>query len=196
MKKNNIIIYIVIGILVIAFIVGISGSSDEGTSLSATNSTYNAISMNIYKSLYTANEFAENIVKEEIINTEKIDTASKEENQNTEKASNTSTYVKTNSTPKSKQQSTSKKGTNSNSKASTSTNSAKRTNNKISISSNSSSSNISTSKSDETSETVWVGNTGSKYHRQSCGTLKGKGHKITLKEALAEGREPCKVCKP
>ena len=196
MKKNNIIIYVVIGILLIAFIMAFSGSSDEEASLSATNATNNTISMNIYKNLYTTNEIIENIIKEEILNTEKIETVSKSENQNKEKSFTTSSNVKTNSTPKSKQESTSKKGTNSTSKASTSTKSSKKTNSKTSISSNSSSSSISTSKSDETSETVWVGKTGTKYHRQSCGTLKGKGHKITLKEALAEGREPCKVCKP
>lgn len=46
------------------------------------------------------------------------------------------------------------------------------------------------------SETVWIGKTGTKYHRESCRTLKGKGTSITLKKALSQGREPCKVCKP
>ncbi len=46
----------------------------------------------------------------------------------------------------------------------------------------------------EDSEMVWVGEAGTKYHIQSCRTLKGKGHQITLKQALAEGREPCKIC--
>lgn len=45
-----------------------------------------------------------------------------------------------------------------------------------------------------TTEMVWVGDTGTKYHIQSCGTLKGKGHQITYQQAIAEGREPCKVC--
>ena len=44
-------------------------------------------------------------------------------------------------------------------------------------------------------EMVWVGKTGTKYHYQSCPTLKGKGRKITMKEALAQGRTGCKVCK-
>ena len=44
------------------------------------------------------------------------------------------------------------------------------------------------------SQMVWVGETGTKYHNQGCSTLKGKGHQITLQQALAEGREPCKVC--
>lgn len=45
-------------------------------------------------------------------------------------------------------------------------------------------------------ETVYIGKTGTKYHRQDCGTLKGNGTAITLDEALAEGRTACKICKP
>lgn len=44
------------------------------------------------------------------------------------------------------------------------------------------------------SEMVWVGETGTKYHNEGCRTLKGKGHQITMQQALAEGRQPCKVC--
>ena len=51
-----------------------------------------------------------------------------------------------------------------------------------------------TTNSETNSQMVWVGDTGTKYHIQSCRTLKGKGHQITLQQALAEGREPCKVC--
>lgn len=47
---------------------------------------------------------------------------------------------------------------------------------------------------DTNSQMVWVGNTGNKYHYQSCRTLKGNGHQITLQQALSEGREACKVC--
>ena len=47
---------------------------------------------------------------------------------------------------------------------------------------------------DTNTEMVWVGETGTKYHNQNCRTLKGNGHQITLKQALSEGREPCKVC--
>lgn len=71
-------------------------------------------------------------------------------------------------------------------------------------SSSSSSSNSSVSKSssqtapvsssNSNSQMVWVGETGTKYHNQSCRTLKGKGHQITLQQAQAEGRAPCKVC--
>ena len=48
--------------------------------------------------------------------------------------------------------------------------------------------------SESNSEMVWVGNTGTKYHKHSCRTLKGNGQQITLKQALSEGRQACKVC--
>lgn len=41
---------------------------------------------------------------------------------------------------------------------------------------------------------VWVGKTGTKYHNQTCPTLKGKGSQITMQQALSEGRTACKVC--
>ncbi len=41
---------------------------------------------------------------------------------------------------------------------------------------------------------VQVRENGTKYHIQSCPSLKGKGHQITLQQAQSEGREPCKVC--
>lgn len=50
------------------------------------------------------------------------------------------------------------------------------------------------SNDDENSQMVWVGDSGTKYHNESCRTLKGNKHQITLQQALAEGREPCKVC--
>lgn len=43
-------------------------------------------------------------------------------------------------------------------------------------------------------KTVYVGETGSKYHYQGCRTLKNGGRAISLEEALAEGRTACKVC--
>lgn len=51
-----------------------------------------------------------------------------------------------------------------------------------------------TSNDDDNSQMVWVGETGTKYHNEGCRTLKGNGHQITLQQAFAEGREPCKVC--
>lgn len=49
---------------------------------------------------------------------------------------------------------------------------------------------------DNTADTVYIGKTGTKYHRQGCRTLKGNGSPISLSEAKAQGREACKVCKP
>ena len=63
-----------------------------------------------------------------------------------------------------------------------------------SSSSKSSSQSTPTSSSNSNSQMVWVGETGTKYHNQGCRTLKGKGHQITLQQAQAEGRAPCKVC--
>lgn len=48
--------------------------------------------------------------------------------------------------------------------------------------------------SNENTTMVWIGETGTKYHEQDCRTLKGKGHQITLDEALSEGRGACGVC--
>jgi hypothetical protein len=41
---------------------------------------------------------------------------------------------------------------------------------------------------------VYIGKTGTKYHRKDCMSLKGKGTRITLKEAQAQGRGPCGIC--
>lgn len=44
-------------------------------------------------------------------------------------------------------------------------------------------------------EGVWIGETGNKYHNKNCRTLKGNKYEISLEEAKAQGREPCKVCR-
>ena len=67
--------------------------------------------------------------------------------------------------------------------------------------SNTSSSNSTTisnniSDNNTTQQMVWVGNTGNKYHRQSCRTLKGNGHQITYQQAISQGRGACQICKP
>lgn len=49
---------------------------------------------------------------------------------------------------------------------------------------------------DTTEETVWIGETGTKYHHNNCRTLRDNKYEITLQEALNQGREPCKVCNP
>ena len=41
---------------------------------------------------------------------------------------------------------------------------------------------------------VWIGDTGTKYHRKDCRTLRGNKYQITLDEAKAQGRTACKVC--
>lgn len=41
---------------------------------------------------------------------------------------------------------------------------------------------------------VYIGQTGTKYHYKTCRTLKNGAYPITLEEALAQGREACKVC--
>lgn len=45
-------------------------------------------------------------------------------------------------------------------------------------------------------DTVYISKSGSKYHKQSCSTLKGNGTPISLNEAIAKGKQPCKKCKP
>ena len=54
------------------------------------------------------------------------------------------------------------------------------------------SANASSASSD--TEMVWVGETGNKYHYEDCRSLRGKGHQITMEEALAEGRTSCGIC--
>lgn len=48
---------------------------------------------------------------------------------------------------------------------------------------------------DPSSQTVYVTNTGSKYHRDGCRYLKSR-IEISLGDAVAQGYEPCKVCNP
>jgi hypothetical protein len=44
--------------------------------------------------------------------------------------------------------------------------------------------------------TVYITKTGEKYHRDGCQYLSRSKIATTLKEALARGFGPCKVCKP
>lgn len=48
--------------------------------------------------------------------------------------------------------------------------------------------------SDVQGETVYVGKTGNKYHYKDCRTLKDGAFPMSLSDAEAEGRTPCKVC--
>jgi micrococcal nuclease len=43
---------------------------------------------------------------------------------------------------------------------------------------------------------VYVGKTGTKYHRFDCRTLRGTKREISLADAARAGYEPCRVCKP
>lgn len=45
-------------------------------------------------------------------------------------------------------------------------------------------------------QTVYITNTGSKYHNPGCRYLKKSKIPISLGDAIAQGYEPCKVCKP
>ncbi|MCD8379580.1 MAG: hypothetical protein LUC95_04485 [Lachnospiraceae bacterium] len=46
------------------------------------------------------------------------------------------------------------------------------------------------------SETVYITNTGSKYHRGSCRYLKKSKIAISKADAIAQGYDACSVCNP
>lgn len=89
--------------------------------------------------------------------------------------------------------STSTQQVNETSNTKTTSNNSKQ-NSTISSAKSSTTKSSSVNASNSNSQMVWVGETGTKYHNQWCGTLKGKGHQITMEQAQAEGRQPCKVC--
>ncbi|MBN1321760.1 MAG: hypothetical protein JXA87_13080 [Thermoleophilia bacterium] len=45
-------------------------------------------------------------------------------------------------------------------------------------------------------QTVYITDTGKKYHRDGCRHLSESKHPISLAEAKRAGYEPCKVCGP
>ena len=49
---------------------------------------------------------------------------------------------------------------------------------------------------DNQSVTVYITDTGSKYHRTGCKYLKKSKHAISLKDAKAQGYGPCSICNP
>ncbi|MDR2375922.1 MAG: thermonuclease family protein [Treponema sp.] len=55
-----------------------------------------------------------------------------------------------------------------------------------------------TSKAAETlaDSTVYVTNTGKKYHREDCGSLSRSKIALSMADATGSGYEPCNVCKP
>lgn len=48
----------------------------------------------------------------------------------------------------------------------------------------------------ESGQTVYITDTGEKYHRSGCRYLKKSAHAIAKDRAIAQGYTPCKVCKP
>lgn len=49
---------------------------------------------------------------------------------------------------------------------------------------------------DESAITVYITDTGERYHRGSCRHLSHSKHAVSLKEAKQRGYTPCKVCRP
>ena len=45
-------------------------------------------------------------------------------------------------------------------------------------------------------QTVYITNTGKKYHKSTCGHLSKSKIQIDLKDALSQGYGPCGNCKP
>ena len=67
-------------------------------------------------------------------------------------------------------------------------------NQKTNTSSTSANTNKTTS-SNKQGQTVYIGETGNKYHNETCRTLKNGAFPISLDDALAEGRTACKICR-
>ena len=55
---------------------------------------------------------------------------------------------------------------------------------------------ISENKINETEKIVYIAKTGKKYHLENCRTLRGEKEAIDLNDAIKNGYEACKVCKP
>ena len=55
---------------------------------------------------------------------------------------------------------------------------------------------VSENKINETEKIVYIAKTGKKYHIENCRTLRGEKEAIDLNEAIKNGYEVCKVCKP
>lgn len=56
--------------------------------------------------------------------------------------------------------------------------------------------NTTASASDTNERTVYITDTGSKYHRSGCRYLSRSEHAISLSDALARGYDACSVCRP
>ena len=55
---------------------------------------------------------------------------------------------------------------------------------------------VSENKINETEKIVYIAKTGKKYHLENCRTLRGEKEAIDLNEAIKNGYEVCKICKP
>ena len=55
---------------------------------------------------------------------------------------------------------------------------------------------VSENKINDAEKIVYIAKTGKKYHLENCRTLRGEKEAIDLNEAIKNGYEVCKVCKP
>ena len=55
---------------------------------------------------------------------------------------------------------------------------------------------VSENKINETEKIVYIAKTGKKYHLENCRTLRGEKEAIDLNDAIKNGYEVCKICKP
>ena len=55
---------------------------------------------------------------------------------------------------------------------------------------------IGENKINDAEKIVYIAKTGKKYHLENCRTLRGEKEAIDLNEAIKNGYEVCKVCKP
>ena len=55
---------------------------------------------------------------------------------------------------------------------------------------------VSKNKINDTEKIVYIAKTGKKYHLENCRTLRGEKEAIDLNEAIKNGYEVCKICKP
>ena len=55
---------------------------------------------------------------------------------------------------------------------------------------------ISENKINDAEKIVYIAKTGKKYHLENCRTLRGEKEAIDLNEAIKNGYEVCKICKP
>ena len=55
---------------------------------------------------------------------------------------------------------------------------------------------VNENKINETEKIVYIAKTGKKYHLENCRTLRGEKEAIDLNEAIKNGYEACKICKP